>query len=215
MDVIISNCVINLSTDKPAVFREAHRVLVPGGRFAVSDVVALHPLSDEERADLASWAGCLAGALTAEEYLAGLAAAGFRDARGDPHPRRRAHGGQRPHHGDGLRGSAPPSAPARPIIPPMPGEEIQLEAAGRQVRLTSPDKVLFPEQGWTKRDVVEHYLLCAPGVVRGVLRRPCALKRWPEGVDHPPFFTKRAPATIRRGGGRCASPRPGPAAWRS
>ncbi|MFH1330718.1 MAG: arsenite methyltransferase [Actinomycetota bacterium] len=80
VDVIISNCVINLSADKPAVFREAHRVLVPGGRFAVSDVVALHPLTEEERADLASWAGCLAGALTAEEYLAGLAAAGFRDA---------------------------------------------------------------------------------------------------------------------------------------
>jgi len=80
VDVIISNCVINLSPDKPAVFREAHRVLVPGGRFAVSDVVALHPPSDEERADLASWAGCLAGALTAEEYLAGLAAAGFKDA---------------------------------------------------------------------------------------------------------------------------------------
>jgi len=84
VDVIISNCVINLSTDKPAVFREAHRVLVPGGRFAVSDVVALHALSEEERADLASWAGCLAGALTAEEYLAGLAAAGFRDAEVTP-----------------------------------------------------------------------------------------------------------------------------------
>jgi len=84
VDVIISNCVINLSTDKPAVFREAHRVLVPGGRFAVSDVVALHALSEEERADLASWVGCLAGALTAEEYLAGLAAAGFRDAEVTP-----------------------------------------------------------------------------------------------------------------------------------
>jgi SAM-dependent methyltransferase len=84
VDVIISNCVINLSTDKPAVFREAHRVLAPGGRFAVSDVVALHPLSEEERADLASWAGCLAGALTIEEYLEGLAAAGFRDAEVTP-----------------------------------------------------------------------------------------------------------------------------------
>lgn len=80
VDVIISNCVVNLSPDKPAVFREAHRVLVPGGRFAVSDVVAIHPLSEDERADLASWAGCAAGALTAEEYLVGLAAAGFRDA---------------------------------------------------------------------------------------------------------------------------------------
>jgi len=84
VDAIISNCVINLSTDKPAVFREAHRVLAPGGRFAVSDVVARRPLSAEERADLASWAGCLAGALTAEEYLSGLTAAGFKDARVTP-----------------------------------------------------------------------------------------------------------------------------------
>jgi SAM-dependent methyltransferase len=84
VDVIISNCVINLSTDKPAVFREAHRVLAPGGRFAVSDVVARRPLSAEERADLASWAGCIAGALTIEDYLEGLAAAGFKDARVTP-----------------------------------------------------------------------------------------------------------------------------------
>ena len=80
VDVVISNCVINLSTDKPAVLREAHRVLAPGGRFVVSDIVALRPLSEAERADLASWAGCLAGALTTEEYLAGLTAAGFKDA---------------------------------------------------------------------------------------------------------------------------------------
>jgi SAM-dependent methyltransferase len=80
VDVIISNCVINLSTDKPAVFREAHRVLAPGGRLAVSDIVVLRPPSAEERADLASWAGCVAGALTVDEYLAGLASAGFKEA---------------------------------------------------------------------------------------------------------------------------------------
>ncbi|OFW64785.1 MAG: hypothetical protein A2135_05505 [Actinobacteria bacterium RBG_16_67_15] len=79
VDVIISNCVINLSPDKPTVFSEAHRVLAPGGRLAISDVVALRSLSDLERADLASWAGCAAGALTAEEYLHGLIAAGFRN----------------------------------------------------------------------------------------------------------------------------------------
>ncbi len=77
VDVVISNCVINLSADKPAVFREAHRVLAPGGQFTISDIVAVRPLSEEERADLAAWAGCLAGAITAREYVAGLEAAGF------------------------------------------------------------------------------------------------------------------------------------------
>jgi len=77
VDVVISNCVINLAPDKAAAFREAHRVLVPGGQFAVSDIVAVRPLTEEERADLAAWAGCLAGAITAGEYAAGLTAAGF------------------------------------------------------------------------------------------------------------------------------------------
>jgi SAM-dependent methyltransferase len=81
VDVVISNCVINLSVDKPAVFREAHRVLAPGGRFAVSDIVATRPLTETERADLASWAGCIAGAITEAEYVDGLTAAGFRDVR--------------------------------------------------------------------------------------------------------------------------------------
>ncbi|MCZ7527314.1 MAG: arsenite methyltransferase [Acidimicrobiia bacterium] len=80
VDVIISNCVINLSADKSKVFAEAHRVLAPGGRFAVSDMVTLRPFTAEEKADLASWTGCVAGALTIDEYVAGLEAAGFHDA---------------------------------------------------------------------------------------------------------------------------------------
>src|SRR5829696_1085724 len=68
VDVIISNCVINLSGDKPAVFREAVRVLKPGGRFAVSDVVADPDMDDATRRDMQQWTGCIAGALTREQF---------------------------------------------------------------------------------------------------------------------------------------------------
>ena len=77
VDVVISNCVINLSGDKPAVFREAARVLGPGGRFAVSDIVADPEMDEETRRDMAQWTGCIAGALTQDEFRAELEAAGF------------------------------------------------------------------------------------------------------------------------------------------
>jgi SAM-dependent methyltransferase len=80
IDVIISNCVINLSVNKPAALREAQRVLVPGGRFGVSDVVAEDHLSPAERAERGSYVGCIAGALSRSEYLQLLADAGFADA---------------------------------------------------------------------------------------------------------------------------------------
>ena len=77
VDVIISNCVINLSADKDRVLREAFRVLKPGGRFAVSDVVTRGELPEEIRKNMLLWAGCVAGALDENEYRAKLAAAGF------------------------------------------------------------------------------------------------------------------------------------------
>ncbi|WP_324343169.1 arsenite methyltransferase [Baekduia sp.] len=77
VDVVLSNCVINLSTDKPRVLREAARVLRPGGRFAVSDVVADGAMDAATRSDLAQYVGCVAGALTREEYARLLADAGF------------------------------------------------------------------------------------------------------------------------------------------
>ncbi len=79
VDVIISNCVINLSADKGQVLREAYRVLSPGGRFAVSDIVFQGQIPPAIRSDLEAWAGCLAGALEADAYRRLLAEAGFTD----------------------------------------------------------------------------------------------------------------------------------------
>jgi arsenite methyltransferase len=80
VDVVISNCVVNLSTDKPAVLAETFRVLAPGGRIGISDVVADDDVTPAERAERGSYVGCIAGALSRSEYLEGLAAAGFADA---------------------------------------------------------------------------------------------------------------------------------------
>lgn len=79
VDVIISNCVINLSGDKSKVIGEAARVLRSGGRFAVSDVIADEDLDEATRADMAAWTGCIAGALTRAEFARTLSAAGFTD----------------------------------------------------------------------------------------------------------------------------------------
>lgn len=79
VDVIMSNCVINLSPDKPSVFREAFRVLRPGGRISVSDIVTEGEFSSEQRADAAMWAECVSGAIDVADYTAAMAAAGFID----------------------------------------------------------------------------------------------------------------------------------------
>jgi arsenite methyltransferase len=84
VDVIISNCVINLSADKDAVLREAFRVLKPGGRFAVSDVVTRGEILPEIRKSVLLWVGCIAGALEENEYLSKLKGAGFADADIEP-----------------------------------------------------------------------------------------------------------------------------------
>ena len=84
VDVIISNCVINLSADKDKVLREAFRVLKPGGRFAVSDIVVLGDIPAEIRRSVELWAGCVAGALRKDEYRSKLAAAGFENVGIEP-----------------------------------------------------------------------------------------------------------------------------------
>src|ERR1700733_949799 len=84
VDVVISNCVVNLSADKDQVLREAFRVLKPGGRFAVSDVVTRGEMAAEVRQDMLLWVGCIAGALQDSEYIALLADAGFVEASIEP-----------------------------------------------------------------------------------------------------------------------------------
>ena len=79
VDVVISNCVINLSPDKPQVFREAFRALRPGGKLSVSDIVTDGPLPEEIKSSLSAWAGCVAGALDASDYVTAIKAAGFVD----------------------------------------------------------------------------------------------------------------------------------------
>ncbi len=84
VDVIISNCVINLSSDKDAVLREAFRVLKPGGRFAVSDVVVRGAVPDDVRRSMELWVGCIAGALEESEYTSKLPSAGFTNVDVEP-----------------------------------------------------------------------------------------------------------------------------------
>ncbi len=79
VDVVISNCVVNLAPDKPAVFREAYRALAPGGRLMVSDIVLTRPATETEAADMALLTGCISGSLPVDDYLAAISAAGFLD----------------------------------------------------------------------------------------------------------------------------------------
>jgi ubiquinone/menaquinone biosynthesis C-methylase UbiE len=91
VDVVISNCVINLAADKRRVIAEAARVLRPGGRFAVSDVIADPDMDDATRADMQQWTGCIAGALTEDEFRSALSEAGLVDAEVTPTHRVHEH----------------------------------------------------------------------------------------------------------------------------
>jgi arsenite methyltransferase len=114
VDVVVSNCVINLSTDKPRVLREAFRVLRPGGRFAVSDIVARGPIPEDIRRDAELWTGCIAGALEENEYRAHLERAGFE--RIEIEPTRAFRVGRK-----GCCGGTQVEVDARPSRAPDPG----------------------------------------------------------------------------------------------
>jgi arsenite methyltransferase len=147
VDVIISNCVINLSADKPRVFREAARVLRPGGSFAVSDVVADPDMDDATRRDMQQWTGCIAGALTVADFERELAAAGLVDVEIQETHRVHEHAGsaiiraRKPDSARDLQASqagcskwlASPSRGPR-VRPPLSAQKAPLTRGGRRDR---------------------------------------------------------------------------------
>ncbi|MEU4804498.1 arsenite methyltransferase [Actinosynnema sp. NPDC023587] len=116
IDVVISNCVVNLSVDKPAVFAEMARVLVPGGRIGISDVVADDHLTPDQRAERGSYVGCIAGALSFAEYRDHLTAAGFTDVEITP-----THQVAEDMYSAIIRATRPAVGPAQPSVPATTG----------------------------------------------------------------------------------------------
>jgi len=184
VDVVISNCVINLSADKDRVLREAFRVLKPGGRFAVSDIVVRGEVPDVVRKNMLLWAGCVSGALEEREYTAKLAAAGFTGISVEV---TRVHSVADARHFLGRRASMrtlSPRCSKASLSAPLSGRQ-NLEQPNRAADAVSQAAATEPDSGGRSCTRLTTYSCCAPATPRAASWARHSLTQWARAALKP------------------------------